>query len=141
MSCSSASASMPFVSASLARGLSSEPRPSVSRGSTSRSRKRRPSSMRNGFANRRARLRSPFFMVVLLSSSPRTSRKDGVDGVATNRVALGVARLLRLPAPAERAIQLHEGDELAQLGTGERVFRGKELLLRLQHLVVGREAS
>src|SRR5262252_177808 len=57
MSCCSARRSMPMPSASFARGLSSEPKSSVSPGSMSFRRNFLPSVTRNGFAKPRARLR------------------------------------------------------------------------------------
>src|SRR5689334_3076236 len=88
--------------------------------------------------------------VIVVTSRARDSRRslgarpsghERIHGVAPDGVALRMALLLRLPAAAERAVELEERDQLIQLGAGERVLGGEELLLRLEHFVVGGEPA
>src|SRR5215472_1156318 len=69
MSCSSASASTPLLSASFARGLSSDVNSSVSAGSTSLSRKL-PSVTRKGRASLRDCLMRSLTLIFVLTGSP-----------------------------------------------------------------------
>src|SRR5262245_31118157 len=106
MSCSSASASIPFASASFARGLSSDVNPSSSPGSKSFSRKRSPFVTRNSFARPRASLITCFIFMGGRSSSwcsrwssRRSSRRE--DRASARRDE-PLGDQLRLPRVVDR---------------------------------------
>src|SRR5262245_15016872 len=76
--------------------------------------------------------------------SPPDPTQDAVLGRLLWPVRERVERHLLLavaPAAAERGVQLHHGQQLVALGLRQLVLGWEELLLRLEHLEVGREAA
>src|SRR5215471_10670399 len=114
MSCSSASACTPIASASLARGLSSAWRSSMSAGSTSLNRKALPFVMRKGSENLLDLL---ITSLVFMSSSPS-----------------------HLPAASERLVKLHHRQQLVALRLGKAQLGGKQISVSVERLEQVRNA-
>src|SRR5262245_50330464 len=68
-------------------------------------------------------------------------RHQGVQRLARQRVLLGMRGFLRLPAAAEGPVELDDAEQRAQAVARERVLGREQLLLRLEYLVVVREAA
>src|SRR5262245_26585715 len=122
MSCSSASASIPFASASFARGLSSEVNSSSSPGSKSFSRKRSPFVTRKSFARLRASLIT-CFSFMSSSSWGGSLFFLGVRGSA--RLHEPICGELRLPRVVDRLGE--DTRELLRSVKTHRVLGGDEV--------------
>src|SRR5881296_3187299 len=70
----------------------------------------------------------------------RGARLNGRSPTSLFRLPVTACPLLRLPAATERSIEVHHCHELVAARLGKADLGGKELLLGLEHLEVGREA-
>src|SRR5215471_19067407 len=105
MSCNSASTRTPLASASLASGLDSDFKSSVSAGSICLSRKPSPSVTRNCSANLRA------FLITSL--------------------VFGCMVFLLLPTSAQGFVKLHYGQQFIAVRLGQTVFRVEQVPVRI----------